>query len=84
MTRQISCVGLATVNAKQFKETGSYSPQMKGKCDCREKTTPTQDRLLVRKSKIAPKLYMDLNRKLATSGTDLHVTYYAMQISCSW
>lgn len=70
-------VGLGTVNAilKQFKETGSFSPRRKGKCGRKRKTTATQDRLLVRKSKVNPKLTaVDLNRELAAHGTNLHVT----------
>lgn len=74
----IECgVGLGTVNAlvKQFKETGSVSPRRKGSCGRKKKTTSSQDRMLVRKSKINPTLSaVDLNRELAASGTNVHVT----------
>jgi len=67
-------VGLGTVNdiIKRFRETGSFSPKRKGKCGRKKKTTPTQDRLLVRKSKINPRMTaVDLNRDLRASGTSV-------------
>ncbi|XP_075209846.1 uncharacterized protein LOC142317298 isoform X2 [Lycorma delicatula] len=70
-------VGLGTVNAilKHFKETGSFLPKRKGRCGRKRKTTPTQDWLLVKKSILDPTLSAaDLNRELAASGTELHVT----------
>lgn len=79
--RQIAAechVGLATVNSiiKRYRETGSITPQKKGNCGRKRKTTPTDDRLIVRKSKINPRLTaVDLTREIIdTTGVNIHVT----------
>ena len=79
--RQIAAecrVGLATVNSiiKQYRETGSITPQKKGNSGQKRKTSPADDRLIVRKSKINPGLTAgDLTRKLiATTEVNIHVT----------
>ncbi|KAJ4429305.1 hypothetical protein ANN_26309 [Periplaneta americana] len=45
-------IGLATVNSfiKRYRETGSITPQKKGNCGRKRKTSPADDRLIVRKS----------------------------------
>ena len=68
---------VGTVNniLKTFHDTGPFSPQRNGKCRGKRRTTPAQDRLLIRKSKINPKLYaVDLARDLGKSGVEVHVT----------
>lgn len=51
-------VSLGAVNKiiKQYKETGSLSPQCKGKCGRKRKTTCRDDSFLLRKSKEDPRL----------------------------
>ncbi|KAJ4450863.1 hypothetical protein ANN_02295 [Periplaneta americana] len=79
--RQIAAechIGLATVNSiiKRYRETGSITPQKKGNCGRKRKTSPADDRLIVRKSKLNPRLTaVDLACKLmATTGANIHVT----------
>lgn len=79
--RQIAAechIGLATVNSiiKRYRETGSITPQKKGNCGRKRKTSPADDRLIVRKSKLNPRLTaVDLTRELmATTGANIHVT----------
>ncbi|KAJ4430635.1 hypothetical protein ANN_19224 [Periplaneta americana] len=74
-TRQIAAechIGLATVNSiiKRYRETGSITPQKKGNCGRKRKTSPADDRLIVRKSKLNPRLTaVNLTRDLmATLG----------------
>ncbi|KAJ4447397.1 hypothetical protein ANN_09403 [Periplaneta americana] len=70
-------IGLATVNSiiKRYRETGSITPQKKGNCGRKGKTSPADDRLIVRKSKLNPRLTaVDLTRELmATTGANIHV-----------
>ncbi|KAJ4440914.1 hypothetical protein ANN_10762 [Periplaneta americana] len=79
--RQIAAechIGLATVNSiiKRYRDTGSITPQKKGNCGRKRKTSPADDRLIVRKSKLNPRLTtVDLTRELmATTGANIHVT----------
>ncbi|KAJ4447111.1 hypothetical protein ANN_09111 [Periplaneta americana] len=79
--RQIAAechIGLATVNSiiKRYRETGSITTQRKGNCGRKRKTSPADDRLIVRKSKLNPRLTaVDLTRELmATTGANIHVT----------
>ncbi|KAJ4444293.1 hypothetical protein ANN_06085 [Periplaneta americana] len=78
--RQIAAechIGLATVNSiiKRYRETGSITPQKKGNCGRKRKTSPADDRLIVRISKLNPRLtIVDLTRELmATTGANIHV-----------
>ncbi|KAJ4442832.1 hypothetical protein ANN_04425 [Periplaneta americana] len=70
-------IGLGTVNSiiKRYRETGSITPQRKGNCGRKRKTSPADDRLIVRKSKLNPRLTaVDLTRELmATTGVNIHV-----------
>ena len=86
--RQIAAecrVGLATVNSiiKRYRETGSITPQKKGNCGRKRKTSPADDRLIVRKSKINPRLTaVNLTRELiATTGANIHVTTVRRRLS---
>ncbi|KAJ4433945.1 hypothetical protein ANN_16264 [Periplaneta americana] len=79
--RQIAAechIGLATVNSiiKRYRETGSITPQKKGNCGQKRKTSHADDRLIVRKSKLNPRLTaVDLTPELmATTGANIHVT----------
>ncbi|KAJ4427681.1 hypothetical protein ANN_25330 [Periplaneta americana] len=80
--RQIAAechIGLATVNSiiKRYRETESITPQKKkGNCSRKRKTSPADDRLIIRKSKLNPRLTaVDLTRELmATTGANIHVT----------
>ncbi|KAJ4445714.1 hypothetical protein ANN_12399 [Periplaneta americana] len=51
-------------------------PRKKGNCGRKRKTSPADDRLIVRKSKLNPRLTaVDLTRELmATTGANIHVT----------
>ncbi|KAJ4433285.1 hypothetical protein ANN_15544 [Periplaneta americana] len=79
--RQIAAechIGLATVNSiiKRYREIGSIIPKKKGNCGRKRKTSPADDRLIVRKSKLNPRLTaVDLTRELmTTTGANIHVT----------
>ncbi|KAJ4425756.1 hypothetical protein ANN_27379 [Periplaneta americana] len=79
--RQIAAechIGLATVNSiiKRCRETGSITPQKKENCSRKRKTSPADDRLIVRKSKLNPRLTaVDLTHELmATNGANIHIT----------
>ncbi|KAJ4450512.1 hypothetical protein ANN_01939 [Periplaneta americana] len=79
--RQIAAechISLATINSimKRYRETGSITPQKKGNCGRKKKTSPADDRLIVRKSKLNPRLTaVDLTCELmATTGVNIHVT----------
>ncbi|KAJ4445025.1 hypothetical protein ANN_06824 [Periplaneta americana] len=57
-------------------ETLSVTPRKKGNCGRKRKTSPADDPLIVRKSKLNPRLTaLDLTRELmATTGANIHVT----------
>jgi len=56
----------------QFKATGSFTPNRKGKCGRKRKTTPKGDACLMRKSKINPaKTSSDLHKDLEYSGVKI-------------
>jgi DNA-directed RNA polymerase I, II, and III subunit RPABC1 len=54
-----------------YKESGLLSPNRKGKCERKRKTTPRTDQLLLRNSRLHPTVTSkDLRRNLLTSGID--------------
>ena len=70
-------VGVGTINRiiQRYKQTGSISPKKTGNCGRKKKTTPTDDRFLLRKSKLNPRLFaVDLARELGERGVNLHVS----------
>ena len=57
---------------KQVAKTGSGSPQRKGKCGKKRKTSPRDDIFLIRQSKLDPrKTSFDLQRDLAHTGKQI-------------
>jgi len=57
---------------RQLKATGSFTPNRKGKCGRKRKTTPTGDAYLMRNSKIKPrKTSSDLQNDLEHSGVKI-------------
>jgi len=57
---------------KQFKATGSFTPNRKGKCGRKRKTTPKGNAYLMRNSKINPrKTSSDLQTDLKHSGVKI-------------
>ncbi|KAJ4440087.1 hypothetical protein ANN_08220 [Periplaneta americana] len=62
--------------AMNLRETGSITPQKKGNCGRKRKSLPADDRLIVRKSILNPRLTaVDLTHELmATTGANIYIT----------
>ncbi|KAJ4441738.1 hypothetical protein ANN_11596 [Periplaneta americana] len=63
-------------STKKQRDWIHHTPEKKGNCGRKRKTSPADDRLIVRKSKLNPRLTaVDLTRELmATTGANIHVT----------
>lgn len=65
--------GVVSKIVKRKRETGSVDVKRLGKCGRKRKTTPADDRFLLRKSKLDPrKSSQDLQQDLAASGIVIH------------
>ncbi len=70
-------VSVATVKriVSRFKTEGNVDVKRKGNCGRKKKTSPADDRLIIRRSKIDPrKTAVDLTRELEEDGVNVHVS----------